>query len=235
MPVLENWRHELFARSIARGDSATQAYVGAGYSDKGASGNANKLLKVDAVAARIDELIRDGIDGQPGIGDIGLAQLLQQDSDVLAGLNFANVSSEWLQKELFRNLIQARAANNISAANKALELMDSIREKQGTVAPKKGRGRPRSDSDPNREKPGDVKSKPEISLSIINKVIGGLGDVPRNVSDPQEDTITVSSTQGDAVAAIRDDRPGSPVFSADGHQGTAGSGVPVAPGSGSAG
>jgi hypothetical protein len=235
MPVLENWRHELFARSIARGDSATQAYVGAGYSDKGASGNANKLLKVDAVAARIDELIRDGIDGQPGIGDIGLAQLLQQDSDVLAGLNFANVSSEWLQKELFRNLIQARAANNISAANKALELMDSIREKQGTVAPKKGRGRPRSEADPNKEKLGDAKSKPEISLSIINKVLGGLGDVPRNVPDPKDQTVTVTATGGDVVATLRDERPGSAVFSVDGDQGATGSGVPVTPGSRSTG
>jgi hypothetical protein len=235
MPVLENWRYELFARSIARGDTPTQAYIGAGYSEKGASGNAAKLLKVDMIASRVDELIRDGIDGQPGIGEIGLAQLLMQDSDVLSGLNFASLSLEWLQKEVFRNLTLARASNNLAAANKALEMMLEISRLQGGSEPekKRGRGRPRVDKEPNKEGAGDAKSKPEVHLSIINKVIGRLGDVPRDKPDPPAETIIVSSPKGDAGdTGARIERPRDTAFSVDGVEGSAGEAIPVLSGSG---
>jgi hypothetical protein len=232
MPVLENWRYELFARSVARGDNLSKAYVGAGYSENGAAGNANKLLKDERIAARIDELIRDGIDGQPGIGDIGLAQLLAQDNDVLQGLNFSAVSLEWLQKEVFRNMQLARTANNFAASNKALEMMLEIKQLQDSgvdqKTAKRGRGRPRVDKDPNKEGGGNApQSRPEIQLSIINKFVEQLGNVPRNQPDPADTAITVTAVEGDIVAAVRDERNGSTVLSVDGTEGTTGGGVPV--------
>lgn len=56
MPVLSNPRHELFAEGLVSGKSATQAYIDAGYSEKGAEVSASQLLRNPKVAARIDEL-----------------------------------------------------------------------------------------------------------------------------------------------------------------------------------
>src|SRR5450756_2045330 len=56
MPVLGNIKHEQFALLVAKGVSATKAYVSAGYSPKGAQQSATRLLQNAAVCARIKEL-----------------------------------------------------------------------------------------------------------------------------------------------------------------------------------
>lgn len=56
MPVLKNPRHELFARLRSEGNSTTDAYIGAGYSAKGAGQAGHKLLKKAEIEARILEL-----------------------------------------------------------------------------------------------------------------------------------------------------------------------------------
>ena len=56
MAVLSKSKHELFAQSVVKGLSATEAYVSAGYSKAGAAQNASRLMTNDKVSARIQEL-----------------------------------------------------------------------------------------------------------------------------------------------------------------------------------
>src|ERR1035437_1219173 len=56
MPVIDNIKHEQFALLVAKGVSATKAYVSAGYSPKGAQQSAARLLQNAAICARIKEL-----------------------------------------------------------------------------------------------------------------------------------------------------------------------------------
>lgn len=54
MPVLSNPKHEAFAQALAKGQSASEAYVSAGYSPN--DGNAARLKGNERVAARLAEL-----------------------------------------------------------------------------------------------------------------------------------------------------------------------------------
>jgi hypothetical protein len=56
MPILRNLKHEQFAQFVANGINPTEAYVSAGYSDKGAHASASRLLGVATVRARVEEL-----------------------------------------------------------------------------------------------------------------------------------------------------------------------------------
>jgi hypothetical protein len=56
MNVLSNIRHEHFAQGLARGLSATKAYIAAGYAKKGARQNASRLMAADAIRPRVKEL-----------------------------------------------------------------------------------------------------------------------------------------------------------------------------------
>src|SRR6478672_9432828 len=56
MPILDHSKHEQFAQSVAKGISATGAYISAGYSRAGAPASASRLLTNAKVAARIKEL-----------------------------------------------------------------------------------------------------------------------------------------------------------------------------------
>ena len=56
MPILAHTKHEQFAQSVAKGISATGAYISAGYSKSGAAASASRLLTNANVAARIKEL-----------------------------------------------------------------------------------------------------------------------------------------------------------------------------------
>ena len=53
MPALKNAKHELFARSLASGKSATEAMQDAGYSDPR---NSTRLTKNDEIRRRVDEI-----------------------------------------------------------------------------------------------------------------------------------------------------------------------------------
>ena len=54
MPILKNQRHELFAQKLAAGESASSAYVLAGF--KESRKNASRLKAKDDIAARVQEL-----------------------------------------------------------------------------------------------------------------------------------------------------------------------------------
>lgn len=54
MPVLENARHEKFAQELAKGQTAGEAYVLAGYVEN--DGNSIRLKGNERIAARVKEL-----------------------------------------------------------------------------------------------------------------------------------------------------------------------------------
>jgi hypothetical protein len=56
MAVLTNSKHEQFAQAIAKGVSATKAYVSVGYSEKGAQQSSARMLLNAVVCSRIAEL-----------------------------------------------------------------------------------------------------------------------------------------------------------------------------------
>jgi hypothetical protein len=56
MSVLDNPRHEQFARLVAAGETPAKAYALAGYKKAGASANAARLLRNDSVSSRVAEL-----------------------------------------------------------------------------------------------------------------------------------------------------------------------------------
>ena len=56
MAVLNNIKHERFAQAIAKGTSASKAYVLAGYSAKGARQSSARLLLNAVVCSRVSEL-----------------------------------------------------------------------------------------------------------------------------------------------------------------------------------
>lgn len=55
MPALENAKHERFAQELAKGNSATEAYVAAGYAAN--DGNAARLKGNERVARRVAEIL----------------------------------------------------------------------------------------------------------------------------------------------------------------------------------
>lgn len=58
MPVLSNSRHERFAQAVAEGQSASQAYVSAGYAAN--EGNAGRLNRNEQVRSRVEEILAEG-------------------------------------------------------------------------------------------------------------------------------------------------------------------------------
>lgn len=56
MPPLDNARRERFCQELLIDENATQAYIRAGYSEKGAKVSASRLLADANVAARVAEL-----------------------------------------------------------------------------------------------------------------------------------------------------------------------------------
>ena len=96
MPVLSNQKHEIFAQELAKGTSASQAFVNAGYSKN--DGNASRLNGNEKVRARVLEL--------------------QTASAEKAGLTV-----EWVLEGLRSNFEQAYRLEDGSVVNKALELI----------------------------------------------------------------------------------------------------------------
>ena len=58
MPVLTNARHERFAQELAKGKTADEAYILAGFSEN--RGNATRLKSNESIQARIAEILQRG-------------------------------------------------------------------------------------------------------------------------------------------------------------------------------
>jgi hypothetical protein len=92
VPILKNERHELFAQELAKGKSASEAYVSAGF--KPSRHNASRLRTNETVAARVLEL-------------------------QMAGAKSAEISVASLIEELEAARVKATSLNQLSAAVRA--------------------------------------------------------------------------------------------------------------------
>jgi hypothetical protein len=80
MPALANHKHELFAQALAKGENATNAYKGAGYTALGNSAEAaaSRLLSDVKVQTRVSELqARAAIKVEKTVADLVL--MLEED------------------------------------------------------------------------------------------------------------------------------------------------------------
>lgn len=124
MPILKNQRHEHFAQLVSNGESATRAYVLAGFSESGARQNSSRLMANDDVRLRIDSL--------------RATKEKQHAKAVTQVVEEAAIDKAWVMAQLVENVRMAKAAEpvtdqegnpvgeyrqNLAAANKALELL----------------------------------------------------------------------------------------------------------------
>jgi phage terminase small subunit len=96
MPILKNPRHERFAQELAKGKSASEAYELAGF--KANDGNCIRLKGNERVASRVAEL--------------------QQRAAARV-----EVDKQWVLEQLIDNATKAKAKEDYSPANRALELV----------------------------------------------------------------------------------------------------------------
>lgn len=122
---LKNAKHEHFAQLVSNGESATRAYVVAGYSEKGAHASATRLLRNAEICSRVAQLRA-----------FKEAEHKQAVSAVIAD---AALDKAWVLKRLARivdlgmalepvrdeegNVTGELKTANLPAANKALELI----------------------------------------------------------------------------------------------------------------
>ena len=78
MPALTNPKHERFAQELAKGKTATEAYVIAGY--KLSEQNAHRLTRNDEVKTRVAEIVDRGAIRS----EITLASLMQEAGEIQA-------------------------------------------------------------------------------------------------------------------------------------------------------
>lgn len=122
MPVLSNARHERFAQELAKGISASVAYVLAGY--KANRGNASVLKQDQSILDRIDEILKQ-------------REEIHRQSTAKA-IEAAALTKEWVISRLVENVDRAMQAQAVltrdgtptgeyvydgSVANRALELL----------------------------------------------------------------------------------------------------------------
>ena len=81
MPVLKNPRHEKFAQQVAKGKTADQAYIDAGYKEH--RGNASTLRGMPAICERIGELV----DKAASKAEISIQMIVAE----LAKIGFSNI------------------------------------------------------------------------------------------------------------------------------------------------
>lgn len=87
MPILANPRHELFAQELAKGKSADEAYVIAGYSAN--RGNAARMNANESVQKRVEEIMQRGAER----AEITVSKVLTE----LAKIGFSDIRKavEW--------------------------------------------------------------------------------------------------------------------------------------------
>lgn len=124
---LKNAKHEHFCQLVSNGESATQAYILAGYSEKGAKQSSSQLLAKPDVSSRIKffrtekeklhaEVVKEAIH-KSGVGKQWILEKLKKVVEI--GLTEEQV----LDKD--GNFSGEYKSTNLAAANKALELLGS--------------------------------------------------------------------------------------------------------------
>lgn len=109
---LDNAKHERFAQGLAKGLSAFQAYIEAGYSEN--RGNAIRLKAKESVAARVAEIQASAAEK-------------------------AALTRSWVMRRLAENEREAAASGQFAASNKAIEL---IGKELGMFVERKEQGAP---------------------------------------------------------------------------------------------
>jgi hypothetical protein len=118
--MLANARHEAFAKNRAAGLAQYDAYINSGF--EGNPTAASQIERRPEVRSRIQELIAE-------------RQAARTDEERAEDDSVSELNRDWVLKELKQNVKTAQTSGQISAANKAIELiMDIV-----GLAPKKGK------------------------------------------------------------------------------------------------
>ena len=114
---------ELFARHMAKGCTATEAYRLAGY--KPSPAMASKMGKNPIIRARIEEIMNE----RERLLEVPTVSILEphdrEDSDKTDryGIGFEEVTGTWVIERLASNVLAAQHTGQFAAANKALEML----------------------------------------------------------------------------------------------------------------
>jgi len=119
VPSLANPRHEVFAHARSEGLGQYDAYISAGF--EGNPSAASQLEKRPEVRQRIQELVLE-------------RQTARMDSQRTTDDSVSDLNRDWILRELKENIRQAQSAGQISAANKAIEMLIDLLN----LVPKKG-------------------------------------------------------------------------------------------------
>ena len=124
MAALKNAKHEHFAQLVSNGESATRAYVLAGYSENGAGQNGGRLMMNDEISSRLAQL--------------RAAKEAKHDKAATAIIVKAAIDKAWVLNQLVENVRMGKQADpildgegnptgeyrqNLPAANVALGLI----------------------------------------------------------------------------------------------------------------
>lgn len=151
MPQLSNPRHEAFAAARANGMRQYEAYIAAGF--EGNATAASQMANRPEVSARIAELAAE-------------RAVAVRESEGDADLSVSEIDKQWIMQELKRNVQLAQKDNQISAANKGIELlMDIVGLTKKSKAPGPGEAQ---DTGPKSAVPSDAK---------LDKALDALADL----------------------------------------------------------
>lgn len=107
MPALLNPRHERFARELASGKTASDAYEIAGF--KRNDGNASTLKGKQSISKRVAELQAEQAETARKATELAAERL--------------SIDREWVLARLVENAMQARAESDFGPSNQALNLI----------------------------------------------------------------------------------------------------------------
>lgn len=115
MPVLDNPKHEAFAQALAKGNTATDAYVQAGY--KPNQPNAARLISNDMVKARVAELQSKAAERAVLTVETLIAEAEEVRSKALAAGQFAPAIAAIREKGVLAGLRVEKRENTNRSAN----------------------------------------------------------------------------------------------------------------------
>jgi len=145
MPQLSNPRHETFCANRANGLGVFDAYISAGF--EGNPTAATQIEKRPEVKQRVTELIAERQQARTA------AQRDEDDS-------VSDLDKQWVLRELKKNVQEAQKTGQISASNKAIELiMDIV-----GLTPKRGAPPPEEE-----KKPGAAPSDDKLD-NVLGKL-----------------------------------------------------------------
>lgn len=230
MATLNSTKKERFARFLAQGENAVQAYIKAGYSEKGAGANAHKLKSKPEITTRVAEIIAGKLragDAVPGAGttkEMPLAGEWDWNGEV--PLSYIRQRLAEMHDQALRDGEFSDALNALKMLGQTIGLFAQGANRQ-MLPPPKEPGRPRIPDAP--DSPGKNRrhdnSRPSIAVQVINRVTSGVGGRAGDQSqDEATDTIDAIAT---VVRALPDGGPIAFDGCGGGDEGEDRAGVPV--------